>query len=201
MQADWSVACGANDPTVIIPWQDVTGALRYIDLRTMPAAIDQIPEAMQYPTLAAALRRWNQPDAPIFTAKCDVWNYAADLFDANDLPDFAYAQGSYVDLVPIDPALFSNFAACEQQLKIWTAKAKSIALEEGRCEWTLRAARIFSSSNLADMNLPLDGFATTLYVWGYGPIPETAAAAWNDALGSLIEPVLLGMHAEKRSNM
>ena len=200
MQADWSVACGADDPTVVIPWNDATGALRYIDLRTTPAAIDQIPEAMQYPTLAAALRRWNQPDVPIFTAKCDVWNYATDLFDAYDLPDFAHAQGSYIDLVPIDPALFSNFAACEQQLKMWTARAKSIALVESRCEWTLRAARIFPSSGPAS-SLPKDGFATTLYVWGYGPTPETAAAAWNDALRALIEPVLQGMHVEDRSNM
>jgi hypothetical protein len=197
VETDWSVACGTDDPTVVVPWIGRDESIRYIDLHNEPTRINEIPEAAQYPSLAAALRRWNQPDAPLFTAKCDVWNYPADLFDAEDLPGFAYAQGSYVDLLSREIAIFSSFAACEQMLRVWSVAARNIALPEGRCEWTLRPACILPLIGNAE-NYPLDesgnrnnGFATTLYVWGYGSSPEAAAAAWSNAILALIEPVLL----------
>ncbi len=99
MEADWSVACGADDPIVVIPWSSADGSIRYIDLRDAPDRVNEIPEAAHHLALAAALRSWNQPDAPVFTAKCDIWTYAADSFDAEDLPGFAYAHASYIDLL------------------------------------------------------------------------------------------------------
>ncbi len=202
MEADWSVACGAVDPLVVVPWggevrDAATGKpIQYIDLRSTPDAILEIPEAVEYPDLAAALRRWNQPDTPLFTAKCDVWNYPAKLFDAEDLPGFACAHASYIDLLPIDPQIFSSFPACERQLRAWTEIARSIPLSASRCEWTLRPARIFSAASAPSVaaggtSSPLDGFATSLYVWGYGPSPQAAASTWATALEMLIEPVLL----------
>ena len=184
MEADWSVACGADDPTVVIPWSSEQESVRYIDLRAAPDNIDQIQEAARYPALAAALRSWNQPGSPVFTAKCDVWSYAADLFDAEELPGFQHAHASYIDLVAADLAVFSNFAACEQRLRSWTNHARSIELPPARCEWTLRRASFLSAGEIA-------GFATTLYVWGYGASPSAAADAWSAALVALIEPVLL----------
>ena len=86
MHADWTVACAADDPWVVVPWSREDETICYIDLRAAPQRLEEITEAVQYPCLAKALRRWNQPDTSLFTAKCDVWNYPARLFDAEDLP-------------------------------------------------------------------------------------------------------------------
>ncbi len=185
MQSDWSVACGAEDPMVVVPWACEDDSIHYIDLRESPARVDEIPEAANHLCVASALRRWNQPSSSLFTAKCDIWHYPADLFDADDLPDFAHAHGSYIDLLSADPNIFTSFSTSEMRLRGWSEAARSIPLPEGRCEWTLRPSRIFSGERSTD------GFATTLYVWGYGSSPLAAANAWSAALLALIEPVLL----------
>ncbi|MHB1745108.1 MAG: hypothetical protein ACYCRE_10120 [Acidobacteriaceae bacterium] len=193
MQCDWTVACAADDPEVVVPWAGKDPSLRYIDLRSAPEAMKEILEAAEYRCVAAALQRWNQPDTFLFTAKCDVWSYPAKLFDAEDLPGFAYAHGSYIDLLPIDAEMFSSFSACERQLRAWTEIARSIELPASRCEFTLRPARVFSASSeqASATGSAQNGFATTLYVWGYGASPESAASAWATALEAMIEPVLL----------
>ena len=196
MHADWTVACAADDPWVVVPWSSKDATICYIDLRAAPGRLNEIPEAAQYPCIAKALRRWNQPDTSLFTAKCDVWNYAAKFFDAEDLPGFDCAHGSYIDLLPIDPEIFSSFATCERQLRMWTGIARSIDVAASRCEWTLRRARVLPSHLqpsvvTAKKSSPLDGFATSLYVWGYGSSQQSAASAWAAALESSIEPVLL----------
>jgi hypothetical protein len=194
MHADWTVACGADDPKVVVPWAGKDESLRYVDLRAMPDAIHEIPEATKYPCMAAALLRWNQPGTWLFTAKCDVWSYPAKLFDGEDLPGFACARGSYIDLLPVDIETFSSFAACERQLRFWTEIARSIDLPASRCEWILRPARVFltgAAPAVGEKPPSQNGFATTLYIWGYGATPDSAANAWSDALEALIEPVLV----------
>lgn len=192
MTSDWTVACAADDPEVVIPWCGKDPSLRYVDLRQSPEAIREIPEAAEYPCIAAALGRWNQQDTGIVTAKCDVWSYPAKLFDAEDLAEFAYARGSYIDLLPTDAAIFASFEACERQLRRWTEISRSILLPACRSEWTLRPARIFPDIAWSPLaaGLPKQGYATTLYAWGYGDSPEGAAHAWDLALRALIEPVL-----------
>ena len=191
MDSDWIVACAADDPEVVIPWRGKNPALRFVDLRQSPGAIQEIPEAAEYPCVAAALQRWNQQGTALLTAKCDVWSYPAKLFDAEDLPGFAYARGSYIDLLPLDAATFASFEACERQLRAWTEISRSINLPACRSEWTLRPARIFSAGGKLGpaQTSPRNGFATTLYTWGYGDSPEAAAIAWDSGLRALIEPV------------
>lgn len=191
MDSDWTVACAADDPEVVIPWYGKDASLRFVDLRQSPESLREIQEAAEYPCVAAALRRWNQPDCPLFTAKCDVWSYPAKLFDADDLPGFDFARGSYIDLLPLDPVTFARFDACERQLRAWTEISRSIGLSACRSEWTLRPARIFPQvgDRAPVQGSPRHGFATTLYTWGYGDSPESAAIAWDAALQALIEPV------------
>ncbi|MGC1871878.1 MAG: hypothetical protein WA700_13045 [Acidobacteriaceae bacterium] len=192
MQSDWTVACAADDPEVVIPWAGKNPSLRFIDLRQSPEALGEIREAAEFPCVAEALRRWNQPDTALFTAKCDVWSYPAKLFDAEDLPEFAFARGSYIDLLSSDTATFTSFEACERQLRAWTEISRSIDLPACRTEWTLRPARLFPAPGepFPTQCSPQHGFATTLYAWGYGSSPELAAIAWDAALQALIEPVL-----------
>lgn len=187
MESDWTVECGADDPWVVVPWFRKDETVRYIDLRITPERLKGIPEAAQNPCIAAALLRWNSPQSSVYTAKCDVWSYAADLFDANDLPGFAFAHASYIDLLALDLAVFSSFASAERSLRNLTRDAQSVDLSGTRCEWILRRARILSAK--ADGVFD-DGFATTLYVWGYGVSRLSAKDRWAVALSSLVEPVL-----------
>jgi hypothetical protein len=200
MEADWSVACGADDPVVVVPWggevrDPSTGEpIQFIDLRSTLDAILEIPDAVEYPDLAVILRSWNRPDAAVFTAKCDVWNYPEKFFDAEDLPGFAFAHGSYIDLFPTNPAIFCSFTASERRLRCWTEAARSILLPASRCEWTLRPAQVLPPVNaiFAQIGAPppfSGGFATSLYVWGYGQSPHEAALAWSSALLALEEIV------------
>ena len=131
---------------IVIPWSGKNPSLRYIDLRQSPETMQEIPEAAEYPCVAAALRRWNQQDTSLLTAKCDVWSYPAKLFDAEDLPGFAFARGSYIDLLSADAATFASFEACERQLRSWTEISRSIDLPACRSEWTLRPATNISCS-------------------------------------------------------
>ena len=190
MHSDWTVACGSDDPEVVIPWAGKDPSLRFVDLRQSPEALCQISEAAEHPCVAAALHRWNRPDTALYTAKCDVWSYPAKLFDAEDLAEFGFARGSYIDLLPLDPATFTSFETCERQLRAWTEMARSIELQACRTEWTLRPARIFPGVSAPPVGVSSrNGFATTLYTWGYGDSPDSAAIAWEIALRALIEPV------------
>jgi hypothetical protein len=192
MHSDWTVACGADDPMIVVPWTGEDESLRYIDLRESPARVEEIPEAAQHAALASALLRWNQPDSPIFTAKCDVWEYGAEHFDAEDLPEFSCAHACYIDLFPGSQNVFSSFKASEQVLRKWNALAHSIPFTEARCEWTLRPARIVSPAARIPAQKYADGFATTLYVWGYGMSSDDAIGNWSTALLGLIDPLLSG---------
>ena len=194
MDADWTVECGADDPLVVIPWANAEGTVAYLDLRASPDSLLEIPEAAHYPVIATALRCWNQSDSPLFTAKCDVWEYPESLFDAEDLPGFTFARGSYIDLIPNAPEDFSSFAAAEAQLRRCTEIARALPSLHARCEWTLRRAWITVSkktSGAPDVETSYNkGFATTLYVWGYGMSAHEAALVWTAALESLLHPVL-----------
>ncbi len=193
MDADWSVECAGDDPLVAVPWQNADGTLTFVDLRSElprdPEVLLQIPEARQYPAIAAALGRWNHATSPLFTAKCDVWSYPAHLFDAEDLPGFAFARGSDVDFIPLATETFQHFPAAELQLRRWKEMAASIPAPDARCEWILRRAML-APEDAKECVQYRQGYAATLYVWGYGGNEESAATAWEFALTSLIEPTL-----------
>ncbi len=198
MDADWSVECAANDPTIAVPWSNQDACLKFINLRTTPNRLEQIPEAQQHPALAEALRAWNQPTGPIFTAKCDVWKYTAALFDAEDDAHFDFAQASYVDVLPTAAVEFFSFAQMEQVVRQWCAAARALPCEQARCEWVVRRAWISTALDLPPAEAAAAewraGFATTLYVWGYGATEDLAAAAWAQALRLLI-PLLCTVRA------
>ena len=169
---------------VVIPWTSEDGSLRYVDVCEDPTRVEEIPEAVHYPCIANAIRRWNSRESPLFTAKCDIWSYSPDMFDAEDLPDFTHAQASYIDLLIRNKKKFSSFADMEARLRTWSTLAEQLSMPACRCEWTLRPARILSD------NRHTDGFATTLYVWGYGNSSEAALGTWASAVQALIPPVL-----------
>ena len=190
MDADWSVECGAEDPTIAVPWSHAEHGIAFVDLRLAPEKIEQLAEAQQHAALAEALRAWNQPAGPIFTAKCDLWSYPAALFDAEDDARFAFAQACYIDLLCAAEEEFSSFAQAEARVRQWSRAACTLPVDPARCEWVLRRAWMQNASPVppvADEDAQWRaGFATTLYVWGYGATEAEAAAVWAQALRALL---------------
>jgi hypothetical protein len=98
MHVETSVALGRNDPTLEIPWASADGRIRYHDLRSNPALINQITEANHYPQLREFLLRINAAGFFLQTAKSDIW-MTDQLSPEEDVFAADRKLVSYVDLI------------------------------------------------------------------------------------------------------
>ena len=121
MKSDWTVACGVDDPTVALPWHNADRSLRFLDLRAMPEAIDQIPEA---PAIRALQQRCA---AGIdWTARCSPSNATCGAIPPissmrRTFPSNVRSQAQLHRPASID-GLFRNFEAlriCRAQAPNW----------------------------------------------------------------------------------
>ena len=187
MLAEWSAECAADDPVLVVPWQDPGSGAAFVDLRLHPYDFDQLPEAEQYPPLMQALRALNAPRSPVFTAKCDAWTIAGDELEALELNlDLARdpaeeraAFGSYVDLLWRERTVFTSFHQQQQQLHKLTRLAAPLDQPYAALECVVRPAFV-------DLAGPQEGFAVSLYVRALGPDPHTAIETWGSALESVV---------------
>lgn len=182
MLSEWSAECGADDPVVVVPWASPDGALRWVDLRDNPDALDNISEADNYPALLAALRALNGPRSPVFTSKCDAWAMdPEELFTARMdllLESEVAAAGftSYIDFLPRDRAIFVSRPLLEGLLywldRVLREQPFSLALVQS----VLRPAVVELDGTIAE------GYAVTLYVKGVGVDEAEATQRWDEAL-------------------
>src|SRR5579875_4194924 len=77
MHTEWTAECAADAPMLVVPWSDSSDSSaagsHFVNLRSEPYAIAEIPEAERFPDLARALRALNASRSPFLTAKCDAW--------------------------------------------------------------------------------------------------------------------------------
>jgi hypothetical protein len=203
MVADWSVACSAEDPVLVVPWsleqavaEPVTEAhdsgqrntCDFIDLRENPYDLDQIPEAEQYPPLMQALRALNAPRSPVFTAKCDAWPLDEEELNGLRLeldvrPDglgaAAVGFASYIDLVWRDRTIFASFHQSEQLLHRLTRLAAMLDQPLAMLDCVLRPAMV-------DLTGPQEGFAISLYVKALARDADAAREEWGGALEAVV---------------
>jgi hypothetical protein len=199
MHAEWQVECGADDPVVVVPWSDASGACAFVDLRAHPHAIDEIHEAEAHPPLMQALRALNTSRSPVFTAKCDAWvlsedevaqlrlDLALEVVDAheedareNDAAALKSGFGSYIDLICRDRALFASFARQEHVLRSVTRLALSLDHPHAALDCVLRPA--FVSLQGAH-----EGFVVSVYVKALGESPRKAWSAWAMAMTDVVD--------------
>ncbi len=184
MLFDWTAACADDDPVLVVPWEDPTTGLHFIDLRQDLDALDSIPEAEAHPALLGSLRALNGARSALFTAKCDIW--AATPDDLANLQDelalepalAAAGQLSYLDLLCRDRALFASF---HQQQHLLNRLERRLALLDhphALAEAVVRPAFL-------DLATPQEGFALTLYVKAVGPDPDAAGQHWAAALAAV----------------
>ncbi len=185
MLADWSAECAADDPVLVVPWNDEASHARFIDLRENPYDLDQIPEADQHPPLMQALRSLNAPRSPVFTAKCDAWSLDPDeiarLCLELDLAHAEYPTGfaGYIDLLPRDRTLFASFHQQQEFVNRLVRRAAAFDQPAAALECILRPA-------LVDLTGVREGFSISLYVKALGSNNEIAAQHWAAALEAIV---------------
>lgn len=185
MLMEWSSACGADDPVLVVPWSSPDGSLRWVDLRSDPDALDEIAEADAHPPLLAALRSLNGARSPVFTAKCDVWAMEEEELAAvrDDLllePEVAgEGMACYVDLLWRDRGVFASRHRTEQVLYRLDRLARDLPHSLAKIEAVLRPA-------VVDLGAVVEGFAVTLYVKGVGVDTQEAEERWAMALGDTV---------------
>jgi hypothetical protein len=183
MEADWSVALGAGDPMITVPWAATSAGApgrRFVDLRQRTHLIDEIEEARTRPALARALLLLNSARSPLWTAKCDAWTSSADEgaepidpYEMNAKPEeTAFGAGSYIDLLAHDPAFLSSFERQEQWMRVITRMLRTLPARAARVELTLRPAEVNG----------IPGFAVTWFAEGCGATAFNATETWTRAL-------------------
>ncbi len=140
MQADFSVELGGDSPALEIPWSSNDPNVRYVDLKSHPESIQQIPEAVAYPELGAFLSRINAPGFPLATAKCDAWASSEVAPEEEIFGDRKFV--SYIDLIFVDEkdrCSFEKSEAFAKQLCRLLGHAPEIAatveLVIRHCHW------------------------------------------------------------------
>lgn len=179
MEVEWSVAAGEDDPVIVVPWSDDAGVCVYVDLRACPDRIEQIAEACAWPELRTVLLLLNAPASGVWTAKCDAWELTEDE-KALDFGPVAYGVGCYIDVIREQEALFASFEGQLTALQRVAAATLALASQDARADFVLRPAQ----------NGPAAGFATTVYVYGYGEQLQEARERWAQALGNVVRAIL-----------
>jgi len=186
MRVDWSAECAADDPVLVVPWDDPDNpASRFVDLRENPYDLDQIAEAEHHPPLQQALRALNANRSPVFTAKCDAWTMEAAELESTqlnlDVPpvDAPHGFTSYIDLVWRDRPIFLSIHQQEQRIQRLARLLEPIDAPHAAIECILRPAFV-------DITGPQEGFAVSVYVKALGADSIQAYDHWASALASVV---------------
>ena len=189
MLSDWTAECSHDAPTLEVPWSDPDGTSHFVDLRSNPYDIADIPEADRYPTLNRALRSLNATRSPFLTAKCDTWPLThtdyreqlealrLELILPAEEANFGFS--SYIDLLWRERSVFVSAHQQQDRLDRIIRRAQKLPHTDAALECVLRPAVI-------DLNAPLEGFAVTVYVTALGVDTESASHSWSAALEDVV---------------
>ena len=190
MHAEWTAECSADAPVLIVPWSDTDAGAHFVNLRSEPYAIAEIPEAERFPDLARALRALNANRSPFLTAKCDAWPISPrDGTDELELmrkelmleeDEATYAFTSYIDLIWRERTIFASAHQQQDRLDRIARRATKLPHNESMLQCVLRPA-------IVDLDAPLEGFATTLYVTALASDAELANRRWASALEDVVD--------------
>jgi hypothetical protein len=186
MRVDWSIECGADDPVLVVPWEDPDNpSSHFVDLRENPYDLDQIAEAEHYPPIMQALRALNATRSPVLTAKCDAWPMASDEVEHTQLnldilpADAPHGFTSYIDLVWRDRPVFLSIHHQEQRIQRLARLLDPIDAPYAAVDCILRPAFV-------DIAGPQEGFAVSLYLKALGYDAPQAYEHWSRALESVV---------------
>jgi hypothetical protein len=188
MYVDWAVELGADDPVLDFPWASQDG-LRYYDLKSDPALIDDLPEAQSSGELRKFLLRLNAVGFPLQTAKCDHW-FTGEISEEEQIFGATAKYGSYVDLLFVDSQRQLSFGDHEEFAAKLCDLLKSAPEMPASAELMVR--RCFYGPD------PVNGYYFTLYVSGFGETETQAHQQWSIAF-TLVQHGLVGLVMSLRS--
>jgi len=209
MQADFSVELGHDAPALEIPWRSDDPHVRYIDLKTHPELVLQIPDAVAYPELATFFSRINAAGFPLATAKCDAWSSSEVSPEEEIFGDRKFV--SYIDLIFVEQenrCSFEKHEAFARDLCRLLSHAPEIAaaveLVIRRCYYHQEEFRMPQSAESGNIlperklrtERPIDsvtGFCITAYVTGFGVHDHDPVRRWAIAL-HLLQNAIVQLH-------
>jgi hypothetical protein len=192
VQVDFAVELGRDDPTLEIPWEDVQGACRYLDLKRYPELLDKLPEAAACPELRDFLVSVNSSACVVETVKCDVWS-TTEINPEEDIFEASWKFGSYVDFLFADSSFRESFDAHEKLARELTNLLKKAPEIPASAEFLIR--RCYSRSQSVTVS---DAFYITCYVFGYADTKEHARKQWGIAL-KLVENAIRQVSTMRKS--
>jgi len=152
MEADWEVEIGGGAPVIEAYWPG------YVDLRQDPLRIQEVSEALRFPSLGRFLAQVNGEGSPLWTSKCDVWEPEAAQQDGLDAPvehaPEVPALACYIDLLPRQGVLFAQWEDAERFCRAWVKRLEAVELPLHRVELIVRQAVAGEA----------EGFGITAYV-------------------------------------
>ena len=175
MQVDFSIELSGDDPTLEIPWSSPEGIICYQNLKLDPGALDQIPEAADYPEVREFLTTINTPGSRLESAKCDVWS-TTEIHPEEEIFGEPCKFGGYFDLFFSDPQVQDSFSRNEGFLKDLTSSLRSAPDIPVSTEFLLRRCFYRRGDQVCE------GFYFTTYVFGFGADPSEARNRWATAL-------------------
>ncbi len=179
MDVDWSVECGADDPTLAVPWQSEDGSLRYYDLRARPELLLYVDEAARHRQLGEFLNAVNSRNSRLQSAKSDVW-FSRELNEAEAIYGATCKFCSYVDLFFADASTRNDFPQHEEFAKKLTELLKRAPQISAAAEFIIRRAYYNAEP----------GFYFTFELAGYGDDEEDAKKRWMIALDLIGNAIL-----------
>jgi len=176
MESDWEIELGAEAPVIDAAWSG------WVDLRANPARIAELPEAADFPALAAALLALNALASPLWTAKCDLWpvDDPGEL-DPDELgatpEECAAALACYIDCLPLATGLFPTLASGEAWLRAAVAGLRRIESPNCRADLILRRA----------VTATEEGFGVTAYLTACGATEAEARSELGRSLATFAQ--------------
>lgn len=197
MQIDFSVELGKDDPVLEIPWKSEDGSLYYVNLKSAPERISELPEMAQFPELKPFLLILNARDTPLLTAKCDAW-FSRDLLPEEDIFNADCKLICYVDLIFVSQESRCSFNFHEQYAKEACAVLQNHPAEDcstelviRRCQYTSPALREEEATGERSLAAHAEsGFCFTVYVSGFGNDELEARKRWAKGL-QILQDVLV----------
>lgn len=174
MEADWEFEVGGKAPVIEALWAG------FVDLRQYPKRARELPEALGFPALAAALVALNGPGSPVWTSKCDTWMIVEpERVDPGELDaepaSAAHAVSCYIDLLPRKDRQWSPPNQTEAWCKELCARLRLLPLRCCRADLVIRRAVIGSD---------LNRLGITAYLTACGESPAEAHRALDATLAA-----------------
>jgi hypothetical protein len=173
MEADWEIEVGGGAPVIEAFWPG------FVDLhrRAGHHLAAEIAEARAFPPLAGLLQALNSTASPVFTSKCDLWETGPDEVAGSDelmTGDIQAALACYIDLLPVEGAVFPNLHQAEEFCRNWVRRLSGVSTPLCRVDLILRQA----------IAGPAEGFGVTAYLGGTGKDRSAAGKALASAMAA-----------------